>query len=58
MSLIKVLVILMCILLCFVIALGGGPNNFRSGFYFWQTPGAFAEYLVDGSVGRFLGRLY
>ncbi|KAL2134644.1 hypothetical protein VTI74DRAFT_11222 [Chaetomium olivicolor] len=64
MSLIKALVILMLILLCFIIALGGGPNGVRTGFYFWQNPGAFAEYsttvsgqttVIHGDTGRFLG---
>ncbi|KAK4123009.1 hypothetical protein N657DRAFT_656358 [Parathielavia appendiculata] len=64
MSLIKALVIMMLILLCFIIALGGGPNGVRTGFYFWQSPGAFAEYsvtignnthVVPGDTGRFLG---
>ncbi|KAI0130312.1 amino acid permease/ SLC12A domain-containing protein [Xylariales sp. AK1849] len=55
MALVKAMVILMCILLCLVIALGGGPNHVRTGFYFWQDPGAFAEYLAAGSLGRFLG---
>ncbi len=64
MSLIKALVILMLILLCFIIALGGGPNGVRTGFYFWRNPGAFAEYsvavsgvttVVHGDTGRFLG---
>ncbi|KAK6839262.1 hypothetical protein PG987_005128 [Apiospora arundinis] len=55
MSLVKALVIVMCILLCLIVALGGGPNHSRTGFYYWQTPGAFAEYLADGSLGRFIG---
>ncbi|KAK4149259.1 amino acid permease/ SLC12A domain-containing protein [Chaetomidium leptoderma] len=64
MSLVKALVIVMLILLCFIIALGGGPNGVRTGFYFWQNPGAFAEYsvivagnnhVVPGDTGRFLG---
>ncbi|KAL2022648.1 hypothetical protein VTK56DRAFT_4992 [Thermocarpiscus australiensis] len=64
MSLIKALVILMLVLLCFIIALGGGPNGVRTGFYFWQNPGAFAEYsvvvnkqttVIHGDTGRFLG---
>lgn len=64
MSLIKALVILMLILLCFIIALGGGPSHVRSGFSFWQDPGAFAQYsvsvngqttVVEGDTGRFLG---
>ncbi|KAH6635913.1 amino acid permease/ SLC12A domain-containing protein [Chaetomium tenue] len=64
MSLIKALVILMLILLCFIIALGGGPSHIRTGFYFWQNPGAFAPFtttvagqttVIDGDTGRFLG---
>jgi amino acid transporter len=64
MSLIKALVIMMLVLLCFIIALGGGPNGVRTGFYFWKNPGAFAEYsvilnkqtyVVPGDTGRFLG---
>ncbi|KAK4244775.1 amino acid permease/ SLC12A domain-containing protein [Corynascus novoguineensis] len=64
MSLIKALVILMLILLCFIIALGGGPNGVRTGFYFWKNPGAFAQYsttvndvttVIPGTTGRFLG---
>ena len=64
MSLVKALVILMLILLCFIIALGGGPNGVRTGFYFWQNPGAFADYsvtvagnttVIGGDTGRFLG---
>ncbi|KAK3368707.1 amino acid permease/ SLC12A domain-containing protein [Podospora didyma] len=64
MSLVKAGVIIMLILLCFIIAMGGAPNGFRSGFWYWTDPGAFAQYtqtvngaktVVDGSTGRFLG---
>lgn len=64
MSLIKALVILMLILLCFIIALGGGPSHRRTGFWYWRDPGAFAPYtvtldgattVIDGATGRFLG---
>lgn len=64
MSLVKALVILMLILLCFIISLGGSPSGVRTGFYFWQNPGAFGQYtvtlggqtnVVPGSTGRFLG---
>jgi amino acid transporter len=40
---------------CLVVALGAGPNHTRSGFRYWRDPGAFKEYLVEGSLGRFLG---
>lgn len=55
MSLVKALVIVMLILMCLVIALGGGPDHHRTGFWYWHTPGAFAEYLQPGALGRFLG---
>lgn len=55
MSLVKALVICALILICFIIALGGGPDHVRRGFYYWENPGAFREYLVDGDTGRFLG---
>ncbi|KAK0622660.1 amino acid permease/ SLC12A domain-containing protein [Immersiella caudata] len=64
MSLVKALVIIMCIFLCLIIALGGGPNKVRTGFYFWQNPGAFGQWFVTlngvtteipGATGRFLG---
>jgi yeast amino acid transporter len=58
MSLIKALVILMLILICFIVALGGGPNHNRSGFWYWQDPGAFAEFPPikgRGDVARFVG---
>lgn len=56
MSLLKALVICMLILLCFIIALGGGPDHVRRGFYYWQNPGAFKQYNdIEGPTGRFLG---
>jgi amino acid transporter len=64
MSLIKALVIVTLILLCFIISLGGSPSGIRSGFYFWENPGAFGQYFVSLSgqttvipdgTGRFLG---
>lgn len=55
MSLVKALVIVMLILLCFIISLGGGPNHVRTGFWYWTDPGGFAEYLQPGALGRFLG---
>lgn len=55
MSLVKALVVCALILVCFIIALGGGPDHVRRGFYYWKDPGAFNEYLADGDTGRFLG---
>ncbi|CAJ0547377.1 Ff.00g041310.m01.CDS01 [Fusarium sp. VM40] len=51
----KVLIMTVLILSTLVVALGGGPNHDRSGFRYWRDPGAFAEYLLEGPTGRFLG---
>lgn len=51
----KILVMITLIISCLVMALGGGPNHQRSGFHYWNDPGAFQEYLLEGSLGRFLG---
>ncbi|KAF5981963.1 dicarboxylic amino acid permease [Fusarium bulbicola] len=51
----KILIMTTLIITTFVIALGGGPNHDRSGFRYWQNPGAFADYLLEGPTGRFLG---
>ena len=37
-----------------VINLGGAPNHERLGFAYWRNPGAFNEYIMTGSAGRFL----
>lgn len=37
-----------------VIDLGGGPDHHRLGFYYWNHPGAFNEYIATGAAGRFL----
>ncbi|CAI6281220.1 unnamed protein product [Periconia digitata] len=52
---IKFLTIMGLIILGFVIMLGGSPNDQgRLGFRYWNNPGAFNEYLVEGSTGHFL----
>ncbi|KLO89427.1 Uncharacterized protein LW93_1486 [Fusarium fujikuroi] len=51
----KVLIMTALIITTFVVAMGGGPNHDRSSFRYWQNPGAFAEYLLEGPKGRFLG---
>lgn len=44
------------IIIGFVIMLGGSPNDQgRLGFRYWNNPGAFNPYLVDGDTGKFLG---
>lgn len=42
-------------LLCLIIDLGGAPKGDRLGFRYWRDPGSFNAYLVEGSMGRFLG---
>ncbi|KAK7183446.1 hypothetical protein DPSP01_010554 [Paraphaeosphaeria sporulosa] len=53
---IKFITIMGLIILGIVIMLGGSPNDQgRLGFRYWNNPGAFNPYLVDGNTGRFLG---
>lgn len=52
---IKFITIMGLIILGFVIMLGGSPNDQgRLGFRYWNNPGAFTPYLVDGNTGKFL----
>ena len=55
-SIIKLCLITGLIITGLVIDLGGGPNHQRTGFYYWQNPGALNTYLIDDNVplGRFL----
>ncbi|KPM42483.1 putative amino-acid permease [Neonectria ditissima] len=55
MSIVKLLIMVMLILVCFVISLGGQPSGERIGFKFWSDPGAFGTYLVEGPTGKLLG---
>ncbi|KAL4946739.1 proline-specific permease [Aspergillus oleicola] len=50
----KILAIIGLIILGVVLFFGGGPNHDRLGFRFWQDPGAFKPYLVEGDTGKFL----
>lgn len=54
-STIKIIVICGIIILSLVLALGGGPSHDRTGFRYYSDPGAFAPYIADGSLGKFLG---
>ncbi|RDW81413.1 Proline-specific permease [Aspergillus mulundensis] len=51
----KILAIIGLIILGVVLFFGGGPSHDRLGFRYWQDPGAFNPYLVDGNTGKFLG---
>ncbi|KAL2073171.1 hypothetical protein VTL71DRAFT_10495 [Oculimacula yallundae] len=52
-SSVKVVVILGLILLSLILACGGGPQG-ATGFKYWNNPGAFHEYVLEGAAGRFL----
>lgn len=52
---IKFITIIGLIIVGFTILLGGSPNGQgRLGFRYWNNPGAFKPYLVDGHAGNFL----
>jgi amino acid transporter len=36
---------------------GGNPKHDAYGFRYWNNPGAFAEYVTSGALGRFEGFL-
>lgn len=54
----KVIMIVGLLLMAFILAVGGGPGGTPIGFRYWNSPGAFNEYLVSGAGGRFCGFLY
>ncbi|KXT09208.1 hypothetical protein AC579_3498 [Pseudocercospora musae] len=41
----------------FVTMVGGNPRHDAYGFRYWKNPGAFAEHLSTGDLGRFEGFL-
>lgn len=52
----KVIVIIGIMIATLCIALGGAaPDHRRTGFYYWQEPGAFNTYIKEGAAGKFLG---
>ncbi|KAJ5316388.1 hypothetical protein N7476_006695 [Penicillium atrosanguineum] len=53
----KVLLILIVFLFTFITMVGGNPKHDAYGFRYWNEPGAFAEYIATGSLGRFEGFL-
>ncbi|CAD0114708.1 unnamed protein product [Aureobasidium uvarum] len=57
MSIFKVLLVLGLFLFTFITMVGGNPLHDAYGFRFWNRPGAFAEHLVPGGTGKFLGVL-
>ncbi|OAQ87064.1 dicarboxylic amino acid permease [Purpureocillium lilacinum] len=53
-GLIKCITLLGLIILCVILAAGGGPNHHATGFQYWSDPGAFHPYILHGSAGNFL----
>ncbi|KAM0701934.1 hypothetical protein Q7P35_010844 [Cladosporium inversicolor] len=53
----KVILIFMLFSFTFITMVGGNPQGDAYGFRYWNKPGAFAEYLSSGSLGRFEGFL-
>src|ERR1700712_805484 len=53
----KVILIFLLFSFTFVTMVGGNPQNDAYGFRNWNNPGAFAEYLSSGALGRFEGFL-
>ncbi|KAF7116308.1 hypothetical protein CNMCM5793_004474 [Aspergillus hiratsukae] len=57
MSIFKIFLMLGLMMYTFITMVGGNPDHHAYGFTYWKNPGAFADYLVPGSTGRFLGLL-
>ncbi|CAG8947872.1 unnamed protein product [Penicillium salamii] len=55
MAIVKIILLVGLILCCLILSLGGSPSGERIGFRYWKDPGAFAPYLSEGDLGRFLG---
>ncbi|KAF4548412.1 Amino acid permease-like protein 28 [Elsinoe fawcettii] len=53
----KVILIFLVFSFTFVTMVGGNPARDAYGFRYWRDPGAFAEHLSTGSLGRFEGFL-
>lgn len=53
----KILLVLILFCFTFITMVGGNPQHDKYGFRYWREPGAFAEYITTGSLGRFEGFL-
>lgn len=53
----KVALILILYCFTFITMVGGNPKHDAYGFRHWKNPGAFAEYIHTGDLGRFEGFL-
>lgn len=54
-AILKILTVVGLIIFGICIDLGAGPQGDRIGFRYWRDPGPFAEYLVEGGIGKFVG---
>ncbi|PWN49124.1 hypothetical protein IE53DRAFT_388676 [Violaceomyces palustris] len=57
-AMVKIVTIVGLIIFGICIDLGAGPQGRVIGFSYWKNPGPFAEYLVEGASGRFVGFWY
>ncbi|KAK5677022.1 hypothetical protein LTS10_010210 [Elasticomyces elasticus] len=53
----KVILIFMLFSFTFITMVGGNPQGDAYGFRYWNKPGAFAEHITTGTLGRFEGFL-
>ena len=53
----KLILILVLFSFTFITMCGGNPHHDAYGFRYWNHPGAFAEHITTGSLGRFEGFL-
>ncbi|KUJ22442.1 amino acid transporter-like protein [Mollisia scopiformis] len=53
----KLALIIMLFCFTFITMVGGNPKHDAYGFRYWREPGAFAEYVTTGTLGRFEGFL-
>ncbi|CAG9941779.1 unnamed protein product [Clonostachys rosea f. rosea IK726] len=53
----KLILIFILFAFTFVTMVGGNPLHDAYGFRYWSSPGAFAEYITKGDLGRFEGFL-
>lgn len=51
---IKLITIMGLILVSLVIICGGAPDEKAIGFWYWEDPGAFKEFMAPGDTGKFL----
>ncbi|KAK0942158.1 hypothetical protein LTR29_006239 [Friedmanniomyces endolithicus] len=53
----KVILIFLLFAFTFITMVGGNPRHDAYGFRYWKNPGAFAEHITTGSLGKFEGFL-